>query len=220
MLSGIYWIIAAGLAGLYGLRMLNGAPNLTRTMVKALSIGMLAVVTLMANGPLILFLALIFSAIGDAFLAMDSKDTAKRPFLPAGMGAFFIAQLLYILLFLNGGGGAGLDVMRLILQGMLIAGAAAITAWIWPGLGDLKWPVVAYMGAVTMMALTAVGLPAPLALASLGAVMFLVSDAVLAGELFRLPPDHPARCWTPYAVWGLYWGGQALITAAFLSRPG
>ena len=47
------------------------------------------------------------------------------------------------------------------------------------------------------------------------ALAFILSDIVLATESFVLRDDHPARRWTPYAVWPLYWGAQAGFWAAF-----
>jgi uncharacterized membrane protein YhhN len=45
----------------------------------------------------------------------------------------------------------------------------------------------------------------------LGAVLFLVSDFVLATELFRLPPDAPVRRITAPVVWWTYAAAQVLI---------
>ena len=45
----------------------------------------------------------------------------------------------------------------------------------------------------------------------LGVVSFLVSDFVLAAELFRLPADAPARRITAPVVWWTYVAAQVLI---------
>ena len=48
------------------------------------------------------------------------------------------------------------------------------------------------------------------------AVMFMLSDMVLAVETFVLPPAHRARRLTAPTVWVLYWGAQALFFAVLI----
>jgi hypothetical protein len=43
----------------------------------------------------------------------------------------------------------------------------------------------------------------------------MASDLSLAFATVVLPKDHPALKVTPYAVWPLYWGAQALIMTGF-----
>jgi uncharacterized membrane protein YhhN len=50
----------------------------------------------------------------------------------------------------------------------------------------------------------------------LGAMLFVVSDFVLATELFRLPQDAPVRAVTAPIVWWTYVGAQALIVTGIL----
>ena len=52
--------------------------------------------------------------------------------------------------------------------------------------------------------------------AMIGAVLFLISDLVLAAELFRLPSDAPARRWTTQIVWWTYVAAQVLIVAGVI----
>ena len=52
--------------------------------------------------------------------------------------------------------------------------------------------------------------------AMLGAILFVVSDFVLATELFRLPEDAPVRRITAPVVWWTYVGAQALIVTGIL----
>ena len=53
-------------------------------------------------------------------------------------------------------------------------------------------------------------------LVTLGAVMFIASDAILSLQLFRKPADEPAGIAPSLAVWFLYFGGQALIAWGML----
>ncbi len=47
--------------------------------------------------------------------------------------------------------------------------------------------------------------------AMLGVVLFLISDFVLAAELFRLPADAPVRRITAPVVWWTYVAAQTFI---------
>lgn len=209
-LTPIYWGIAAVLATLY-LARVGDPPGRTRTLIKTLSVVALALVALIGGGFILLVLALLMCAAGDFFLARRGETSLK-----AGMAAFAAGHLLYIVLFINQGGGLGYDALRIVMQ-MAVAAAAFLTArWLWPDLGALRRPVSAYMVIVAAMTLLAIGLPPSLWLVSVGAMLFMTSDALLAGELFKLPADSPSRRWTAPTVWTLYWGGQALITAGFL----
>jgi uncharacterized membrane protein YhhN len=209
-LTPLYWLAAAVLALLYLPRVLE-PPGRTRTMLKTLSVVALALVALIGGGPLLLVGALLLCAGGDALLSRDGEGALK-----AGMLAFAAGHLVYIALFLNAGGGLGVDVVRILLQIAIVLAAAGLTAWLWPSLGPMRGPVAGYVAVVTIMTLLAVGLPPGVWLVTLGALLFMTSDALLAGELFRLSPDDPARRWTAPTVWSLYWGGQAAITAGFL----
>ena len=102
------------------------------------------------------------------------------------------------------------------VQALLTVLTAAVLFWLWPKLKEMTVPVAIYAAAILAMVLFAVGLPG-FALASIGAVMFFVSDGILSAELFALTQDSPHRHWTKPAIWALYWGGQALITAGFLA---
>jgi uncharacterized membrane protein YhhN len=202
---------AAALAALYAWRYNPATPTLRRTVIKVGSVGLLGLAALLGDGPGLLMLGLVLSAIGDACLAQDDSQ-----FLLYGMGAFFAAQLSYLLLFLNTGGALFTGPLEGGAQALLIVATAGMLVWLWPKLKEMAAPVAIYAVAVLAMALFAVGLPG-FAMVSLGAVLFFVSDGILAAELFALPQDSRQRLWTTPGVWALYWGGQALITAGFLA---
>jgi uncharacterized membrane protein YhhN len=217
MLTIIYGLIAGGLALAYGALLVKRPPSLTRTMIKALSVAALAVAVLIEGAAPLLPFALFAFALGDGFLAQD-----KQKWLKAGMAAFALGHLILIFEFLIAGTSlfAGQDIVRILLQALMAGGAIGTLFWLWPALGALRWPVAAYLAVIGLMAMLAIGLPAALWLAALGAALFAVSDAILAAELFKWPPEHPARRWSPYAVWALYWLGVALIAVAFQLRLG
>lgn len=122
---------------------------------------------------------LVFSLFGDAALMFPDK------LFVAGLVAFLAAQVLYIFAF-KPAVGYPVSVMTFlpfIFYGLLMFFILA------PGLGPMKLPVLVYIGAITTMAGFAanryvhLGGTRPL-LAFIGAVLFLVSDSVLAYDRF------------------------------------
>ena len=210
----VYAAVSAAFSAAYAIGFLRRAPSVTRTVIKALAVAFLAVVVLIEDGPWLLAAALSFCAVGDALLARDGAGDLQR-----GLAAFFVGHLFYIVLFLFAGGGVGLNALSILAQLATIGVAGLIARRLYPSLGDMRIPVLAYVGMIVIMTLLAIGLPPVLWLASLGAVLFLASDAILAFELFSWPKDAPQRRWSDRAVWGLYYAAQALIVLAFLERP-
>lgn len=94
---------------------------------------------------------------------------------------------------------------------------AAITLAAWRrALGALPLVAMIYAGAITMMAVAAMWLPWVGWPAMIGAVSFLVSDLMLAAELFRLPVNASARRFTSQIVWWTYVAAQTLIVAGVI----
>lgn len=144
---------------------------------------------------------LIFSLAGDIFLMLP-----RDAFLP-GMVSFLVAHLLYIAAFTRPNGWA-LAPLALALLALFGIGYSAL---LWPKLGALRWPVLAYIAAILVMAWQAIGLwqtaETPAAgRAALGALSFVASDASLAWNRFR----RPLRL-APLMVLGTYYLAQALI---------
>jgi uncharacterized membrane protein YhhN len=143
---------------------------------------------------------LLASAVGDVVLDLGI-------FLP-GLGAFLIAHLFYIAGFVT--------VTRAPCWGRAIPAAlygAAVLAGLWSGLGGMAAPVAAYTAVISAMlwrAAARVGADStarPDELAALGgAILFVLSDTVLAIKLFRAPLP-----WLSYLVLTLYWAGQVGI---------
>jgi uncharacterized membrane protein YhhN len=88
--------------------------------------------------------------------------------------------------------------------------AAVFAGWLVPGLGELSAPVALYIAAITLMVVTATFSRFSLA-ASLGAMLFLLSDSILATNKFKFPV--PAR---DFLVWSTYYGGQLLMALTFM----
>jgi uncharacterized membrane protein YhhN len=214
----LFWALAglSALSGvLYGLFYLDKPPTLLRAIAKTAFMALLAAAFFVADlrGPLVL--ALAAAAAGDFLLGFDKKWT-----LPLGILAFLICQLFYLLIFtflwFDAPDGAPL-LPRYIATGAIILTAIGFLVWMAPKLGWMAFGVVPYAIAITGMASMAMWLPWIGWPAMVGAVLFLISDFVLAAELFRLPPDAPVRRITAPAVWWTYVGAQIGIALGILS---
>jgi uncharacterized membrane protein YhhN len=147
---------------------------------------------------------LVASLIGDLFMMPRRKQ------FTAGLVAFLVAQVFYALAFLSGIKTRFAPVPALAL---LVYGAA-LFAILYPGLKRLRAPVIVYILAISAMVLAAVerylivGSPAALA-AGAGAVLFLISDSVLAVDRF-VKPFRAAQG----VILSTYFAAQALIAVS------
>ncbi|TPN31235.1 lysoplasmalogenase [Mesorhizobium sp. B2-3-3] len=189
------------------------SPTLARSAAKTLAVAMLAVLAAMQGGPLMLVSALALSAAGDAFLSRDGE----KPFL-GGLASFLVAHIVYIVLFLRSGG--GLDVLgaeswrggtALAMAVFAIVMLAALWRRVGPG---LRLPIAVYIVAILAMGMAA--LTTGNAWVIGGAVLFMVSDGLLATEKFLVAAISPHRAWMRFAVWVLYYAAQLAITLGFL----
>ena len=144
---------------------------------------------------------LVFSLLGDIALVLPEK------WFQAGLAAFLSAQVLYALAF-RPAPGRPLPVgvfLPYILFGLLMYFILR------PRLGPLKLPVLVYIAAIVVMAGFAAtryidrGGTKPL-LAFIGAILFLISDSVLAYDKFagRIKPAQ-------LIILGTYFPAQLLI---------
>ncbi len=152
---------------------------------------------------------LVLSLAGDVFLMLP------RDRFVAGLAAFLAAHLTYIIAFTEGVpfGTAPLALFA------LAATAAAILRVLWPGLGRLKAPVVAYVAVIVVMTWTAAGrafaIGTSAALyAAAGALLFLASDALLALNRF----GHAFRAGRALSL-STYFAGQWLIALSVALGP-
>jgi uncharacterized membrane protein YhhN len=207
-----FWALAAvsaAAAVAYGTYFLNRPRTWARALVKTAFMGAMTGAFIIAGAPPPLVLALVAAAFGDFFLALDKKWT-----LPLGILSFLIAQLLYLLIFFAlwffSGDNAPLW-PRYAAMALIIASTLGFLIWMGPKLGWMALGVVPYAIAITAMACMAMWMPWAGWPAIIGAISFLVSDFVLAAELFRLPADAPQRRITAPVVWWTYVAAQVLI---------
>ncbi|MEQ8403638.1 MAG: lysoplasmalogenase [Oceanicaulis sp.] len=150
-------------------------PGLALT--KALGVGMLALYAVFSRAPA-LAVALLLSACGDYALAMVPQRTE------AGIGFFAGAHLIYIGMFAMALARHGVRKDGFILAIALAAYGGAMWLWLNAGMGDLKLMASAYLGLILIMAAVAALVNGP-RLITLGALLFVVSDSLLAAGWFR-----------------------------------
>ncbi|RVD60716.1 lysoplasmalogenase [Mesorhizobium sp. M2D.F.Ca.ET.185.01.1.1] len=192
---------------------LDMPPKWTRTAAKTAAVAFLAVLAAMQGGPLLLVAALGLSAVGDAFLSHDGE----KAFL-GGLASFLAAHIIYVVLFVEAGGGLDLlsaDAWRGAIALAMAAFSVIMLAALWRRVGpQLRIPISVYVAAILAMGISALTTSAPLVIT--GAVLFIASDGLLAAERFLLAAISPHRVWMRYAVWVLYYAAQLAITLGFL----
>lgn len=138
------------------------------------------------SGSLLLW-GLIFCAIGDSFLL----GRGNWMFL-AGMGAFAVGHVFYVIAFSILGGTAQWPIV------LPLAVIVALTLkWLWSHLGAMRWPTVGYsliIGLMVVLAVSAAGQGAAPALAALGAIGFAASDLSVAQDRF-VRESFTTRAW-------------------------
>lgn len=182
-------------------------PGLALT--KALGIILLGVFALLKRAP-VLALALMLSAGGDYALAMSP------PQLEAGIGFFGAAHLTYIAIFALMVVSGGLKREGLVLAGGLFVFGVAMWLWLSPGMGALTVPVSLYLGIILVMAMAA-GLVKGPNLIVIGALLFVVSDSVIAMRWFGdVLVFEDSLDWGGVIVWVTYYAAQLCLTLGVL----
>jgi len=147
---------------------------------------------------------LVLGAVGDVCLLGGSR----RAFL-AGLGAFLLGHLAYVVAIAAAlpperwlGAAGALAAAPIIVGGIVLA-------WLWPRLGGMRAPVIAYVATIVAMVVGAFAAMrtgvAPTRLAA-GAALFFASDIAVARNRFV------ARTFANRA-WGLpaYYAAQLMI---------
>ncbi len=164
--------------------------------VKAASVAALAMLARRNRG---VAAGLALGSLGDALLDLSPQ------FFVAGLAAFLCGHIVYIFSFLRTG---RKPVLRLPAAGVVVF-AASFLVWLWPTLGPLRIPVALYVGAISVMAATSFRMGGTV---PLGALLFLLSDSLLAANRFVAPLPLAG-----YAIWITYYAGQWLIARGCLS---
>jgi uncharacterized membrane protein YhhN len=155
-----------------------------------------------------LMVALVFSAAGDALLAM----TWWTPSFVLGLAAFLLAHLCFLGALVPLARQSNRSRPRLVAVGLMCAACAALLVWFWPQLGrdGLTVPVTVYMLVLGAMVCAALLARLPTIWTAVGAVFFAGSDAMIGIGRFVLGSEALA-----VPIWWAYATAQVLITAGF-----
>lgn len=157
-----------------------------------------------APGAALVTTGLVFSAVGDLTLDLGTEPA----FFLAGMAAFAVAHAAYVAAFL-----AHTRRPRLLALLPFLLWGVVLLRMVGAGLGPLVAPVCAY--AVLLVAMmwraTAASLEAGRWVAAAGAVLFGLSDSLIALDRFHAPV--PGARWL---IMALYWTGQLGIARSAL----
>jgi uncharacterized membrane protein YhhN len=152
-------------------------------------------------------LGLVLSLGGDVALMFRTN----RWFL-IGLVLFLLAHVVYAVTFTVPNGFHSFHSQDLIVAAGLLVFGGAVYAYLWPGLGSMKVPVLAYVLVILFMVNRAISAffgatfsPTQAWLLSVGAILFMLSDLLLAVNRFRRPFKAE-----PLGLF-LYYGGQLLI---------
>jgi len=151
-------------------------------------------------------LALLASLVGDVLLMLPTDRFV------AGLGSFFVAQVLYTMGFaLHGGSFAdymiGAAIVAVLVVPLCLRFVGALRR---NGREKLIVPVLAYMGAIGAMAASAIA--SGNAFAIVGALLFVTSDSLIAET--RFVRERP---WGPVAIMVTYHLAQAGLVLSLLA---
>ncbi len=203
----IYLPILLGLSFAAAYFPLSSAPqSWARSIIKTVPLLAFALAAFLAGLGPFLVVGLFLSALGDFGLSRDGD----APFL-YGLSAFALSHLAYILHFLGVSDAQIWDAFSTapVAAIILVALMVSTELWLATHTGHLQWPVRIYVVIIGTMGLSALTLP--FGWTVVGAGLFILSDVILAINLFRMSDTHHHRLKAGYAIWAFYIAGQALI---------
>ncbi len=183
-----------------------------RVTIKGLGVGLLAALAFRVIQRLskpvdgwILAVALSFSCLGDLFLAL------RGTFL-LGLSSFLVTHLLYLTLFVrNWRRPLRPTRTRLAISILVLLFSLFYSQWLAPSLGSLAMPVALYVCAITLMVVAGLWSSFSPSWVWVGAILFLVSDAILAADRFRGQVPFAG-----FLIWATYYLGQYGIALGIL----
>lgn len=222
--DAILFFLAAGFLSLCYL-VISGRDGASwlKTLLKTASVALLALVAFQLANMLLLAVALLACAMGDFFLSRQDTENfgtenSGTENIVTGIGAFGFGHLSYAALFFLH---PSADLHR-ISDGWPLAAALVLLGLIMLYLlfhkaGALRWAALFYVPVIVLMGILSMVLPpvGALVLVLPAALLFILSDFILAQEMFVLPQGHKLRRATPYLIWSSYWLAQALFLLAF-----
>lgn len=179
-------------------------------LVKISGIVLLAMYAAFRKAP-VLALALLLSSGGDFALALSP------PAMEAGIGFFGAAHLVYLIIFTGFILKDGWRKDGLVLAAALLVFGAAMFVWLRPGMGELMMPASAYLGVILAMVIAAGLVRGPRLIVG-GALLFLISDSLIAARLFREILVFDGLDWGGVAVWITYFAAQFCLAVGIVRR--
>lgn len=206
-MKGFYWpILYSGLC-LFYLLSLDFRPYPLDFLFKAMPVFLLmfACIQYSKGKPRLLLLAtLAFSAAGDILLSL----TFQNSFL-FGLGAFLVAQIFYQIQLWPRRNWQKWKGLPLLVIGCF---AGIMLYLLLPNLDKMQLPVIGYMLVISLMAASAVMAVTDSKRVMYGAMIFLISDALIAWNLFLQPIPYRS-----YLVMITYYLAQFLLICGILS---
>lgn len=156
---------------------------------------------------ILLGVGLLLSAAGDVLLELDGLFVG-------GMAAFGLAHVFYSAVFISIIRRRGLNRPGWPFAVAVLAASIALGVWFAPGQAEmgLTVPATAYQVIISIMVICAVMSKAPL-MAKLGAVIFMLSDTLIAVGMFAKQPVPIGSVWITYA------GAQIMLAWSLSRRP-
>ncbi|MEP7210443.1 MAG: lysoplasmalogenase [Alphaproteobacteria bacterium] len=137
--------------------------------------------------------ALFASSVGDVMLEL------QPPNMVGGMAAFGIAHIFYIAAFAGYVRREAIRPLGIGLAALVLAVSIAMLVWFLPDMGKLTVPGLGYQLIITLMVMTAMVSQAPL-MTRIGAVIFMISDSLIALGLYKGTPAPAGSVWITYAI--------------------
>jgi uncharacterized membrane protein YhhN len=151
-------------------------------------------------------LGFLFSAAGDVLLELDGLFVG-------GMAAFGLAHVCYMAAFVGIIRRDGVNKHAWPLAALVLVISAGLGMWLAPGMAQLAGPALAYQAIISAMVVSAILSKAPLA-ARVGAVIFMLSDTLIAVGIFRDIDVLPGSVWITYAA------AQIMLAWGFVKARG
>lgn len=204
------FVMALAVAALYLFQRAQG-DGIKWAAIKTVPLALFAGIAFLTGSPWLLVAGLVLSAIGDWSLAF----AGERPFL-AGLGAFFLAHIAYIALFVFDAG--PLKFAEEQWRFAICAALVGHSLWMGGKLAKavpqaLKGPVFAYIAVISLMGIAAAAYGSWTVL--VGALLFALSDTLLAASKFLVADNDSRQPALKAGLWITYVAAQALILLAF-----
>ncbi|HKY04406.1 MAG TPA: lysoplasmalogenase [Blastocatellia bacterium] len=187
-------------------------PYAGSVVIKALAVAPLAFIAFnlaRSRQGVLLGVALAFSSLGDIFLGLD-----RESMFVYGLGSFLVAHLFYIALFARHlSRPLAIKRWQTVAVALVVAYSGVMMAWLVADIGGLVAAVAAYMLAITVMVSVSVLANFGSRRIAAGALLFLLSDSLIAVGKFKTPVLFGA-----YLVWATYYAAQLMIATGYLKN--